>query len=65
MFVAGDDNAAKATVADLLRSLGWRSILDLGGIEAARGMEMYVLHWVNVRMALGTNSFNIKVVQAF
>ena len=63
MFVAGDDVEAKATVGDLLRSLGWRSILDLGGIEAARGMEMYVLHWVNMRVALGTNAFNIKVVR--
>jgi 8-hydroxy-5-deazaflavin:NADPH oxidoreductase len=64
MFVAGNDGEAKATVGDLLRSLGWRDVLDLGGIEAARGLEMYVLHWVNVRMALGTNAFNIKVITA-
>ena len=48
MFVAGDDPEAKATVADLLRSFGWRSILDLGGIEAARGMEMYLPLWVSL-----------------
>jgi predicted dinucleotide-binding enzyme len=64
MFVAGNDGEAKATVGDLPRSRGWREVLDLGGIEAARGMEMYVLHWVNMRMALGTNSFNIKVISA-
>jgi predicted dinucleotide-binding enzyme len=64
MFVAGDDPDAKATVTDLLRSFGWRSILDLGGITAARGMEAYILLWLNVRMAQDTNAFNIKVVRA-
>ena len=54
MFVAGNDAEAKATVADLLRSFGWRSILDLGGIEAARGMEMYLPLWVLLRSAQGT-----------
>ena len=63
MFVAGDDPEAKATAADLLRSFGWRSILDLGGIEASRGMEMYLLIWVSMRMALDTSAFNIKVVR--
>jgi predicted dinucleotide-binding enzyme len=63
MFVAGDDQDAKATVADLLRSFGWRSILDLGGIGAARGMEAYILLWLNMRMAQDTNAFNIKVVR--
>jgi predicted dinucleotide-binding enzyme len=63
MFIAGEDAEAKATVADLLRSFGWRSILDLGGIVAARGMEAYVLHWVNMRLAQDTNNFNIKVVR--
>jgi predicted dinucleotide-binding enzyme len=63
MFVAGDDPEAKATVADLLRSFGWRSIVDLGGINAARGMEAYILLWLNMRMAQDTNAFNIKVVR--
>jgi 8-hydroxy-5-deazaflavin:NADPH oxidoreductase len=63
MFVAGDNPEAKATVADLLRSFGWRSVLDLGGITAARGMEAYILLWLNMRMAQDTNAFNIKVVR--
>jgi predicted dinucleotide-binding enzyme len=63
MFIAGNDAEAKATVADLLRSFGWRSLLDLGGIEAARGMEMYVLLWVSLRLAQGTNQFNLRVVR--
>jgi len=64
MFVAGNDPEAKATVGDLLRSFGWRAILDLGGIEAARGMEMYLAMWVSLMNAQGSAAFNIRVVRA-
>jgi 8-hydroxy-5-deazaflavin:NADPH oxidoreductase len=63
-LVAGNDAEAKATVADLLRSFGWRSILDLGGIEAARGMEMYMMLWLSLAQAQGTYAFNVRVVRA-
>jgi predicted dinucleotide-binding enzyme len=63
MFVAGNDAEAKATAADLLRSLGWRSILDLGRIETARGMEMYQMLWLSLVSALGTADFNVKIVR--
>jgi predicted dinucleotide-binding enzyme len=61
--VAGYDAEAKATVADLLRSFGWRSILDLGGIESARGMEMYLTMWSTLMMAQGTPVFNIRIIR--
>lgn len=64
MFVAGNDPEAKASAADLLRGFGWRSILDLGGIEAARGMEMYVLLWVNLMSVQGTSMFNLRIVRS-
>jgi predicted dinucleotide-binding enzyme len=64
MFVAGNDPEAKATAADLLRSFGWRSILDLGGIEAARGMEMYLPLWVSLMSAQATSLFNVRIVRA-
>jgi predicted dinucleotide-binding enzyme len=65
VFMAGDDDEAKAAVTDLLASFGWPrpDILDLGGLSASRGLEAYVLFWINVRMALGTNVFNIAVVR--
>ncbi len=63
MLVAGDDPEAKATATDLLRSFGWRSILDLGGIKAARGMEMYLPLWVSLMQAQSTAFFNVKVVR--
>jgi len=65
VFVAGDDPDAKGTVRELLRAFGWPdgSIIDLGGLQAARGMEMYLPLWLNLMGTLGTASFNIKVVR--
>ena len=37
-FLAGDDEAAKAVVAELVGSLGYRSI-DAGGLRMARALE--------------------------
>ena len=37
-FLAGDDESAKATVAELLQSLGFRPI-DAGGLRMARSLE--------------------------
>jgi predicted dinucleotide-binding enzyme len=39
VFVCGDDAEAKAEVTELLRSLGWQDIIDLGDITTARGTE--------------------------
>jgi predicted dinucleotide-binding enzyme len=63
LFVAGNDKDAKAQVTDLLESFGWprERIVDLGGIEAARGMEMYLALWLRLLGALGTRRLNIHV----
>lgn len=65
VFVAGDDPDAKAVVTSLLRQLGWpaEDILDLGGLESARGMEMYLPLWLRLMGALGHADFNIKIVR--
>ena len=63
VFVSGDDIEAKATVVRILRDwFGWREIIDLGNIATARGVEMYVLLWHNMRNAISSQRFNIKVV---
>ena len=64
IFVAGDDPAAKETVVGLLEELGWprEDVMDLGGIEAARGMEMYLSLWLRLYGATGTAHVNVKVV---
>jgi predicted dinucleotide-binding enzyme len=63
IFVCGDDEGAKATVSELLESVGWpaESIVDLGGIEAARGTEMYLPLWLRLMGALGSADFNIQI----
>ena len=65
VFVAGDDEAAKATVTALLRQFGWpeAAVLDVGGLTAARGLEAAVLFWVTLRMAVGHNRFNLHVAR--
>jgi predicted dinucleotide-binding enzyme len=57
MFVAGGDTTAKAMVFDLLRSFGWSDLVDLGGLERARGMEMMLPLWLTAAKALGTPRF--------
>jgi len=66
VFVCGDDHGAKRTVAGLLESFGWQPerIRDLGGITAARGTEAYLLFWIETMRALGTQMFNVSLVQA-
>ena len=63
VFVSGDDIEAKATVVRILRDwFGWKEIIDLGGIETSRSVEMYVLLWHSLRNAISSQRFNIKVV---
>ena len=64
IFVCGDDQGAKGEVRTLLESFGWphEHVVDLGELSAARGMEAYLLFWVRLRQALGTNDFNVRVV---
>ena len=63
VFVSGDDEAAKTIVTALLRELGHTDVIDLGGLETARGPEMFLALWVRTAVALGGSDFNIKVVR--
>jgi len=65
VFVSGNDIEAKATVVHILRDwFGWKEIIDLGNITTARSVEMYVPLWHNLRTAISSQRFNIKVVTA-
>jgi predicted dinucleotide-binding enzyme len=44
MFIAGNDDAAKARVATLLRQVGWEPC-DMGHAEAARAIEPLCMLW--------------------
>lgn len=63
VFVCGEDDAAKQAVTELLTALGHTDVIDLGGIQAARGVEMYLPLWLSLMGALGTAEFNISVVR--
>ena len=63
VFVAGDDAAAKAEVSELLRTFGWSDILDMGGLAAARGLELWLPLWLQLFGVLGRPSFNLKIVR--
>jgi hypothetical protein len=66
IFVCGEDATAKAEVARYLHDwFGWgpESVIDLGGIEAARGTEMLLPLWVRLMGVLGTPMFNFRIVR--
>ncbi len=46
MFICGNAEKAKTTVRDILRSFGWKSVVDIGGIDGARTLEPLVILWV-------------------
>lgn len=45
MFVCGNREDAKKTVADILKDFGW-GVVDVGGIESSRYLEAMCLVWV-------------------
>lgn len=66
LFLCGNDIEAKHIVKHLLvDSFHWKpeNLVDLGGIEHARGMEAMLPFWLSVWRALETPLFNFKIVQ--
>ncbi|MGW7406526.1 NADPH-dependent F420 reductase [Streptomyces sp. NPDC054833] len=63
MFLCGEDADAKEQVTALLGEFGWPAerVLDLGGIRAARSLEMYLPLWMNLMQSLGHADFNVQV----
>lgn len=64
VFLSGDDETAKGQAAALLLDLGWsaESIVDLGGIQTARGVEHYFLLFAALMQLKKSPQFNIRVV---
>jgi predicted dinucleotide-binding enzyme len=46
MFICGNDSDAKQKVGELIESLGWPPVIDLGGIESARYLEPLAMVWI-------------------
>jgi 8-hydroxy-5-deazaflavin:NADPH oxidoreductase len=66
VFLSGNDAEAKRVVADLLVDLGWptASHFDLGDVTTARGTEHYLLLFMGIFQATGTDEFGITLVQS-
>jgi predicted dinucleotide-binding enzyme len=64
-FISGDDAAAKATMTALLRDLGWDAewIVDLGGIETARGPEAMAVIVPSLIAVFGFTPFALGVTR--
>lgn len=64
MFVCGNDEAARAQVREILQNwFGWRDVLDLGDLTAARGLEMYLPLWLRLFGTLQTPMVTVRVVR--
>jgi predicted dinucleotide-binding enzyme len=65
VFVSGDDVEAKSRVRELLRLLGWHDewILDIGGIETARGTEAFALLVPSLLQTLGFAPFALSIAR--
>lgn len=63
VFMSGNDKGAKDKAAEILRSFGWKLIVDLGDITTARGTEMALPLWLRLWGALQTPMFNYKIVR--
>jgi predicted dinucleotide-binding enzyme len=52
MFLAGDDDSAKSTVAQLVSELGFEA-LDAGALKQARILEPFAMVWINQALFRG------------
>jgi len=63
VFVSGNDPNAKAEVAGYLRTwFGWKTVIDLGDITTSRGVEMFLILWLDLRRVESAKRMNIKLV---
>ena len=62
-FICGNDPGAKAKVAEILGWFGWKSIIDLGGIDRSRGMEATLLIWFAISTKYNFAPLNIMIVK--
>jgi predicted dinucleotide-binding enzyme len=64
LFICGNDESAKVEVTQLLREwYGWKNILDLGDITAARGTEMLMPFWLRLYGTFGDANYNYHITR--
>lgn len=63
VFICGNDARAKAKVTEILGWFGWKSVIDLGGIDRSRGMEAILLIWFSLSQKYNFAPLNFRVVR--
>jgi 8-hydroxy-5-deazaflavin:NADPH oxidoreductase len=64
MFVSGNDAKAKAQVINLLKTgFGWKEVIDLGDLKAARAQEMHLALWARLYMKFQSPNVNVHVAR--
>jgi predicted dinucleotide-binding enzyme len=64
VFVGGDDADAKAQVTDILTNwFGWKNVIDLGGIQSSRAVEMLMPFWLSMWGVNGNANFNYHITR--
>lgn len=64
VFMCGNDAGAKSKVKEILIGwFGWKHVLDLGDLTAARGQEMWLPLWLRMYGTLQTPMFSVHVVK--
>jgi predicted dinucleotide-binding enzyme len=63
VFICGNDEGAKRETRELLESFGWSRFIDLGEIQSARGVEMFLPLWISLMSGpMNGPMFNVKLV---
>ncbi len=62
LFICGDDEEAKGTVAELARELGW-DVFDAGDLAAARFTEPLAMLWIGHAVATGSRNHAFKLLR--
>ena len=62
MFVCGDDEGAKRTVAGICEAFGWE-VVDVGGIDGSRLLEPLAMLWITHGVRSGSWSHAFKLLR--
>ena len=62
MLIAGEDEAAKGLVRDVLADFGWTDTVDIGGIEGSRELEAICIAWVKIGGVRGAWDHGFKLL---
>lgn len=63
LFIAGNDNDAKKVITSIAEKWGWKSIIDIGGIEKAYWLETLTMLWIEYASITNTWSHAFKLLK--